>query len=309
MTLESDGLQLSGTKTYVVDGHTADLIVVAARQAGTTGRRDHVLHGAGRRRGLTRTPLETLDMTRKQAELIFDRVTATTLGEPGAGWPRCARRSNKPLCVWPPSASVGPRRRWTWPSSTRKTATSSVVRSARSSRSSTSARTCCCASSRRSRPRTTRRGPRPRTTRSSRRLEPRQGVLHRVVLRELPGEHPDPRRHRLHLRARLPPLLPASEDVGAPARRPDLSPRADRDTAGHLSPVTDAKRCPHSRPGVRLHAQPRTDARGVLRRARETASSSVHGRRPARSSSRRRRTTPTPARTSPSSSTCPTPAS
>ena len=64
-------------------------------------------------------------------------------------------------------ASAARRRRWTWPCSTRRTATSSAVRSARSSRSSTSARTCSCASSRRSRPRTTRRGPRPRTTRSS----------------------------------------------------------------------------------------------------------------------------------------------
>ena len=88
VTLESDGLMLSGTKTYVVDGHTADLIVVVARQPGTKGTEGITFFTVpSDAAGLTRTPLDTLDMTRKQAELTFDRVTATTLGQPGAGWP------------------------------------------------------------------------------------------------------------------------------------------------------------------------------------------------------------------------------
>ena len=41
----------TGTKMFVIDGHTADLIVVVARTAGTTGDRRHlVLHRRRRRR-------------------------------------------------------------------------------------------------------------------------------------------------------------------------------------------------------------------------------------------------------------------
>jgi alkylation response protein AidB-like acyl-CoA dehydrogenase len=36
--------------------------------------------------GLTRTPLSTMDQTRKQARLDFSGVAATPLGEPGSGW-------------------------------------------------------------------------------------------------------------------------------------------------------------------------------------------------------------------------------
>jgi alkylation response protein AidB-like acyl-CoA dehydrogenase len=35
-----DGFRLNGAKAFVVDGHTADLLIVAARTAGTTGERD-----------------------------------------------------------------------------------------------------------------------------------------------------------------------------------------------------------------------------------------------------------------------------
>jgi len=88
VTLEADGLMLSGTKTYVIDGHTADLIVVVARQLGTKGAEGLSFFTVpGDAAGLSRTPLDTLDMTRKQAELVFDRVAATPLGQPGAGWP------------------------------------------------------------------------------------------------------------------------------------------------------------------------------------------------------------------------------
>jgi alkylation response protein AidB-like acyl-CoA dehydrogenase len=81
INLEADGTRLTGTKTYVVDGHTADLIVVAGRE------KDGIsfFTVGSEASGLTRTPLETLDMTRKQAELTFDNVEAERLGEPGAG--------------------------------------------------------------------------------------------------------------------------------------------------------------------------------------------------------------------------------
>src|SRR5205823_12898542 len=35
-----NGFSLSGAKAFVVDGHTADLLIVAARTAGTAGERD-----------------------------------------------------------------------------------------------------------------------------------------------------------------------------------------------------------------------------------------------------------------------------
>ena len=52
ITLQASGGKLTGTKTYVLDGHTADLIVVAARD----GDGHLVLHGAGRRGGTDAHP-------------------------------------------------------------------------------------------------------------------------------------------------------------------------------------------------------------------------------------------------------------
>src|SRR5262249_11592875 len=78
---------LDGTKSFVIDGHTANLIVVVARVAGTSGTDGIALFTvAGDAAGITRTPLATMDQTRKQAKLDFSRVKATPLGEPGQGW-------------------------------------------------------------------------------------------------------------------------------------------------------------------------------------------------------------------------------
>lgn len=73
---------LSGTKLYVLDGHVADLVLVAAR----TARGVALFRVAGGAEGLTRTRVETLDRTRKQARLDFDSVSAALIGEEGAGW-------------------------------------------------------------------------------------------------------------------------------------------------------------------------------------------------------------------------------
>jgi alkylation response protein AidB-like acyl-CoA dehydrogenase len=81
ITLQAAGGKLTGKKSFVVDGHTADLIVVAARDGGEIA----LFTVRGDAKGLTRTPLRTLDMTRKQAELTFDGVEAESLdGAPGA---------------------------------------------------------------------------------------------------------------------------------------------------------------------------------------------------------------------------------
>ena len=76
-----------GEKMFVIDGFTADLIVVVARLAGTTGT-DGIsfFTVAGDADGLTRTSLQTMDMTRKQAKLEFDNVEAPPLGSTEDGF-------------------------------------------------------------------------------------------------------------------------------------------------------------------------------------------------------------------------------
>jgi alkylation response protein AidB-like acyl-CoA dehydrogenase len=78
-------LVLAGAKSFVLDGHTADLLVVAVRLDGEIAlvAVDAAAPGIDRRR------LETMDMTRKQAEITFDRVrvpASAILGDPPSGW-------------------------------------------------------------------------------------------------------------------------------------------------------------------------------------------------------------------------------
>jgi len=77
----ADGWQLDGRKSFVLDGHTADLILVVAR-TGDTLSLFAVPAGAN---GLTRTALPTLDQTRKLARLDFAAVPATLIGSAGDG--------------------------------------------------------------------------------------------------------------------------------------------------------------------------------------------------------------------------------
>ena len=74
--------KLSGTKMFVLDGHTADLIIVAAR----TPKGVSLFAVNGDAAGLTRTPLATMDQTRKQAKLELDGVEGRLIGEEGKGW-------------------------------------------------------------------------------------------------------------------------------------------------------------------------------------------------------------------------------
>ena len=82
-TAENGAWRLDGVKMYVLDGHTADLLIVAARTSGGVSLFT-VDPGAA---GLTRTALSTMDQTRKQAKLTFEGVEATLIGEEGQGWP------------------------------------------------------------------------------------------------------------------------------------------------------------------------------------------------------------------------------
>jgi alkylation response protein AidB-like acyl-CoA dehydrogenase len=77
--------RLSGVKSFVLDGHTADLIIVLARAPGSSG--DTGLSFFSVRddaAGLDRRLLKSVDGTRKLARLTFDNVPADLLGEEGA---------------------------------------------------------------------------------------------------------------------------------------------------------------------------------------------------------------------------------
>ncbi len=77
-----DGHTLSGTKSFVIDGHTANLLIVAARtDAGVS-----LFAVDGDASAITKTALSTMDQTRKQAKLEFDNTPATLIGTDGGGW-------------------------------------------------------------------------------------------------------------------------------------------------------------------------------------------------------------------------------
>ena len=82
-TADNGAWRLDGVKMYVLDGHTADLLIVAARTGGGVSLFT-VDPGAA---GLTRTALSTMDQTRKQAKLTFEGVEAALIGQEGQGWP------------------------------------------------------------------------------------------------------------------------------------------------------------------------------------------------------------------------------
>jgi alkylation response protein AidB-like acyl-CoA dehydrogenase len=80
-TPAAGGYLLEGTKSYVVDGHVADLLVVAARMPGTVG---HDGLGLFTLRadsaGVERRLLESMDATRKLARIDFRGAHADLLG-------------------------------------------------------------------------------------------------------------------------------------------------------------------------------------------------------------------------------------
>ena len=94
------GHTLNGTKLFVQDAHTADVIVVAARTA--TGKTSEegislflVPKGSA---GLTVTLLPTMDQTRKLCEVAFKDVAVgpeALMGQAGSGWAPLARVIDK----------------------------------------------------------------------------------------------------------------------------------------------------------------------------------------------------------------------
>jgi len=77
------GYRLTGVKSFVVDGHTADLLIVAARRPGSEGEDGLSLFAVPADAvGVTRTPLRTLDPTRKLAKIELVNAEGELIGEP-----------------------------------------------------------------------------------------------------------------------------------------------------------------------------------------------------------------------------------
>lgn len=77
--------RLSGVKSFVLDGHTADLIIVLARAPGSSGDSGLSFFSVrGDAAGLDRRLLKSVDSTRKLARLTFNDVRGELLGDLGA---------------------------------------------------------------------------------------------------------------------------------------------------------------------------------------------------------------------------------
>jgi alkylation response protein AidB-like acyl-CoA dehydrogenase len=77
-TRTDEGFVINGTKHYVLDGHTAHLIIVAARAEGSTGEKGislFVMDPASQ--GLSIHAIKNLDPTRKQANITLDNTPLT----------------------------------------------------------------------------------------------------------------------------------------------------------------------------------------------------------------------------------------
>jgi alkylation response protein AidB-like acyl-CoA dehydrogenase len=86
---------LSGHKRYVLDGHCAELLIVAARQEGTAGEQGISLFAVpADAAGVERQALPSMDQTRRLSEIELRevRVPASALmGSEGEGWPALSK--------------------------------------------------------------------------------------------------------------------------------------------------------------------------------------------------------------------------
>lgn len=103
--VDVDGeLQVSGSKTLVLDGLTADVLLVVVREQDGGGL--SLLSVAADARGLERTSLTSLDPTRKLATVSFNATPATRIGAAGGAAPGI-RQTLREACVVLAHESVG----------------------------------------------------------------------------------------------------------------------------------------------------------------------------------------------------------
>jgi alkylation response protein AidB-like acyl-CoA dehydrogenase len=92
---EGDGYVVNGAYRYVIDGHTADLLIVAARVEGTAGEDGISLFLLPADTvGVSRHWLPTMDQARKQAAVTLTDVRLdadAVMGSPAQAWPSLAK--------------------------------------------------------------------------------------------------------------------------------------------------------------------------------------------------------------------------
>jgi alkylation response protein AidB-like acyl-CoA dehydrogenase len=91
-TRTAQGYQLDGELRYVIDGDTADLLIVAARARGSSGTEGVSLFAVpASSAGVQRTWTPTMDQTRRLAEVTLAQVNVKAdqcLGAEGKSWPQ-----------------------------------------------------------------------------------------------------------------------------------------------------------------------------------------------------------------------------
>jgi len=91
---EGDSYVLNGAYRYVIDGHTAQLLILAAREEGRSGEEGVSLFIVeNSAQGLSRKYLPTMDQARKQAALTLENVEISAdglMGDAGQAWPQVA---------------------------------------------------------------------------------------------------------------------------------------------------------------------------------------------------------------------------
>ena len=91
----ADGFRLNGALRHVPDGHTAQLLIVAARSPGSKGTEGISLFALpADTAGVTRHWLPTMDQTRRQAQVTLSDVVVSAdalMGVSGQAWPALQR--------------------------------------------------------------------------------------------------------------------------------------------------------------------------------------------------------------------------
>lgn len=88
-TRDGDSLLLNGDYRYVIDGHSAELLVLAARELGSEGEAGiRLFVVAAEQEGIQRQLLPTMDQTRRQACISLDNLRVTADDELAhSDWP------------------------------------------------------------------------------------------------------------------------------------------------------------------------------------------------------------------------------
>jgi alkylation response protein AidB-like acyl-CoA dehydrogenase len=104
-TRAGGGWRLDGVKLFVPDAEVAEYIVVVARTRGDGEEGITLFLVKGRPQGITITPVETLDLTRRWSEIRFDQVQLAdeaVMAAPDKAWPHLKRAlewSTAALCA------------------------------------------------------------------------------------------------------------------------------------------------------------------------------------------------------------------